>query len=56
MALSETVKKSVYLNRFLTELGFYKLGKVDLFCDNQGAAKLAHNLNFHDWSKYIDIR
>ena len=56
MALSEAVKESLFLNRFLNEIGFSELSQVDLYCDNQGAAKLARNPVFHNKSKHIDIR
>lgn len=56
MALTEAAKEAVYLRRLLSELGFDKLGHVSLFCDNNGAQKLAKNAIFHNRTKHIDIR
>ena len=56
MALSEAAKDATYLRRLLVELGFAKLGEVTIFCDNNGARKLAENPVSHDRSKHIDVR
>ncbi|KAK2577751.1 hypothetical protein KPH14_012778 [Odynerus spinipes] len=56
MALSEAAKEATYLRRLFAELGLAKLGQVKIFCDNNGARKLAENPIFHNRSKHIDIR
>lgn len=56
MALAAAGKKAEYLKRFLKELGFSGTEKVTIFCDNNGARKLAENPVFHNRSKHIDVR
>lgn len=56
MALAESAKESVYLRRFLYEIGLEDAANVSLFCDNNSAIKLAENPTFHARSKHIDIR
>lgn len=56
MALSEAAKEASYLMNFFKELGFSTREKVTIFCDNNGARKLAENPIFHNRSKHIDVR
>lgn len=56
MALTESVKEAIYLQRFLREIGFGKLADLKISCDNRSALKLAENPTFHARSKHIDIR
>lgn len=56
MALSEATKEAMYLRRFPINIGFNTSAQVRIFCDNNGARKLAENLVFHIRSKHIDIR
>lgn len=56
MALTEAAKEAIYLQRFLKELGFDELTKVKVYCDNNGARKLAENPIFHHRTKHIDVR
>lgn len=56
MALGEAAKEAVHLLRFLSEVSVKDLKKVDLYCDNLGAQKLAENPVFHGRTKHIDIR
>ena len=56
MAMSECAKESVYLQRFLHELGFNDLAVLTMYCDNRSAIKLAENPVYHSRSKHIDIR
>ena len=56
MALSESVKEAIYLQRFVRELGFGFLANLSIFCDNQSCLLLAENPTFHARTKHIDIR
>jgi len=56
MALSEATKEAVYLRRFFNELSLEKLARVKVYCDNNGARRLAENPVFHNRSKHIDVR
>ena len=56
MALSESSKEASYLKRFLENAGVNNLIQVRIFCDNNGARKLAENPVFHNRSKHIDVR
>uniref|UniRef100_A0A6V7IJ77 Retrovirus-related Pol polyprotein from transposon TNT 1-94 n=1 Tax=Bracon brevicornis TaxID=1563983 RepID=A0A6V7IJ77_9HYME len=56
MALTEATKEAMYLRRFLMELGFESLTDLQLFCDNNGALKLAKNPVYHSRTKHIDVK
>lgn len=56
MALTECAKESIYLRRFLRELGFYSSAHIVVYCDNRSGLKLAENPVFHSRSKHIDLR
>lgn len=56
MALTECTKETVFLQRFLKELGFEELTNITIYGDNLGAIKLAENPVFHQRSKHIDIK
>ncbi|KFM76507.1 Retrovirus-related Pol polyprotein from transposon TNT 1-94, partial [Stegodyphus mimosarum] len=56
MALSEAAKETVYLRRFLKELGYNIETPTTIYCDNQGAQKITKNSVFHSRTKHIDIR
>jgi len=56
MALSEATKEALYLTRFVKDLGFDRLSRVCILCDNNGARKLAENPVFHGRTKHIDVR
>lgn len=56
MGITEAVKESIYLQGFLSELGFLEPGSIKLWNDNQGACMLAKNAVYHQRSKHIDIR
>lgn len=55
MALSEAAKQATYLIRLLSAFGIPDV-TIKIFCDNNGAIKLAENPVFHARSKHIDIR
>jgi hypothetical protein len=67
-ALSNGAQEAVWLHRLLLELqvmpfpssstlfpASHPHPSIKLFCDNQEALKLSHNLVFHAWSKHIEI-
>ena len=60
MALTEGAKKTVYVQRFLSEIGFKNLLKPSLFSDNYSAQKLVDTIVEHpifdNRSKHIDLR
>ena len=58
VAATEAAKEAVYLQAFLTELG-YSAGEtvpVSLSVDNQGARDLAYNPEHHQRTKHIERR
>lgn len=46
----------MYLQGFISELGFSDSERTQLCCDNRGAQLLAWNHTFHAMSKHIDVR
>lgn len=56
MSLTEAAKESIYLRRFMNEIGFQSKGPTVIHNDNQAAEKLARNHVYHSRSKHIDIR
>lgn len=56
MALSEATKEEIFLRRFTDELGFGRIFKGTIYCDNQGAKLLSESPVFHSRLKHIDIR
>jgi hypothetical protein len=58
MALLQAVKESIWIQRFLKELGRYSMVKnIDrIMEDNQGAIALAHNPEYHARTKHIDVQ
>ena len=58
IALTQAVKESMWIQRFLKEIGRYD-GVKDanvIYEDNQGAIALANNPEFHARTKHIDIQ
>jgi len=55
MALSEAIKKALYMKKLLDSLGV-NLQEVTLGVDNREAQKLITNSVFHARIKHIDIR
>nr|GEX13440.1 retrovirus-related Pol polyprotein from transposon TNT 1-94 [Tanacetum cinerariifolium] len=55
MALTEAVKKAIWLRGLLEELGV-ELNTVAVNCDNQGAIHLSRNHVFHERTKHINVR
>lgn len=56
IALSEAAKETAYIKALLLDLKLWKKQTVTLYCDNQGAGKLAKNPVYHSKTKHIDIR
>ena len=54
VALSETLKSSLWLARLLGEFGYAV--KPELLVDNQATIKLVQNPQFHKRSKHIEVR
>nr|GEY24351.1 retrovirus-related Pol polyprotein from transposon TNT 1-94 [Tanacetum cinerariifolium] len=55
MALTETVKESIWLKGLLIELGRNQRSVV-VNCDNQGANHLFRNTMFHERTKHLNVR
>jgi hypothetical protein len=57
MAACDAVKEAVWLKRFINDLNIgISFDTVPLHIDNDSTIKLAHNPEFHQRSKHIDIR
>ena len=56
MAASEAAKEAIYLDGFLTELGFPSGAPVAIGVDNKSAGDLAYNPEHHQRTKHIDRR
>lgn len=57
MALTEATREAVYLRRFLSKFDMMAEERAtEIYCDNQSAAKLVQNPEFHGRTKHIDIR
>lgn len=56
MSLAEGAKEAIYLQSFLTELGFKDIARMIIYNDNSEAKMLAVNPVFYDRSKHIDIK
>ena len=55
MAVTEIVKKTIWLQGLVTDLGF-KQQEVTVYCDSQSAIHLAKNQVYHSRTKHIDVR
>ena len=55
IAASDTVKKAVWLRKFITELRVASslVGPVLLYCDSSGAIALVKEPKAHQWTKHI---
>lgn len=57
MGMTEIAKETIYLRKFMSELGFADAcDEVQIFTDSMSGLKLAENPTFHNRSKHIDIR
>jgi hypothetical protein len=55
VALAAAAKEIVWARKFLAEIGFPQTA-TDIYVDNTSAIRLAHNPEFHQRSKHIDVR
>jgi len=55
MALYETVRESIWVNKLLNDLKVKNI-KINLYCDNQSAIHIAKNPVQHQRTKHIDIK
>lgn len=56
VALGTAARETVWLRRFLEELGFPQQTPTPIYVDNQSAIKLAKNPEFHKRTKHIQVR
>ncbi|KAL7767857.1 hypothetical protein ACKLNR_002158 [Fusarium oxysporum f. sp. zingiberi] len=58
VAASEAAKEAIWIRGFVNDLNLpdMSVGAVPLYIDNEGARKLTRNPEFHNRTKYIDIR
>jgi len=56
VALANGVKEAIWLRNFLVELGYPQKEPTPVQVDNQSAIRLAHNPEFHNRTKHIDVR
>jgi hypothetical protein len=56
MALCQTAKEGIWLERLLGEIGYSPSLPVAILSDNQGAIDLTKNSVYHARTKHIDIR
>lgn len=57
MALTEATGEAVYLRRFLSKFDILVEERaIEIYCNNQSAAKFVQNPVFHGRTKHIDIR
>lgn len=56
VALSETVKEALWLNRLALSLNTVSEGTFEVRCDNQAAIQMVENPKFSHRTKHIDVR
>jgi len=59
MALTQATKAAIWLHFLLSEIldrQYKKLPSITIFADNQGCIALAHNHEYQDRTKHIDIQ
>lgn len=45
-------EEAIWIKQLYKELGFAKLGPMDIYCDNQSMIKISNNLVYHSKTKY----
>jgi hypothetical protein len=53
---AHATKEAIWLRQLLSELGLDMSSLTALHIDNQSAITITRNLEFHDRTKYIDVR
>jgi hypothetical protein len=56
VAMAESVKEAIWLQRLLRSLGFSSSIPTSIFFDNQGAIQLVKNPKFHKRTKHIETK
>lgn len=56
MAMASAVQEALWVRQLANELQGRTMANINLFCDNQGAIKLAESDAFRPRTKHIDIR
>lgn len=60
MSMVAAIQEALWLKRFESEVFSYGSTQIQrslqLYCDNQGAIKLAMNNNYHARTKHIDVK
>lgn len=56
MAASDGVKEAIWLRQLLKDIGYDQQGPTSIMIDNQSAIILTKNAEFHQRTKYIDVR
>lgn len=56
VAACEATKTAVWLSYLLQDFTGMEQQKVPIYCDNQGAVRLAYNAEFHQKTKHIPLR
>ena len=56
IALASAARETVWLRRFLCEIGHPQTGPTEILVDNQSAIKLSLNPEFHKRTKHIQVR
>ena len=56
VAACEATKTAVWLSYLLQDFTGMEQRKVTMYCDNQGAVRLAYNAEFHQRTKHIPVR
>jgi hypothetical protein len=56
IAAATAIKKLLWLQVLLQELGYSLIFPGIIYCDNQSCITLSANPKYHNWSKHIDLR
>lgn len=56
MAASDGIKEAIWLRQLLKDIGYEQKGPTSVMIDNQSAIVLTKNAEFHQRTKYIDVR
>jgi hypothetical protein len=56
VAGGEAAKEATWIRAFLKEIGRRNLEAIPLFCDNQGAIRVANNPELHRRMKHVELQ